>query len=70
MATGTNMGTSTMKATAVISGRLRLTVHSLGAVYWMVVTLKSIGTTTTGGTVFQFVAFGIKSAGLWGGLTL
>ena len=60
------MGTSTMKATAVISGRLRLTVRTLGAVFWIIVTLESFGATTTSDTVFQFVAFGIKSAGLWG----
>ena len=60
------MGSSTMKATAVIAGRLRQTVQTLGTVYWMVVALKSIGTTTTNETVFQFVAFGIKNAGLWG----
>ena len=60
------MGASAMKATAVISGRLRLTVHTLGTVYCMVVALKSFGTTTTVDTVFQFVAFGIKNAGLWG----
>ena len=50
---------------AVISGRLRHTdirlVPSLSGG-----TLKSIGTTATNVTVFQFVAFGIKSVGLWG----
>jgi hypothetical protein len=35
-------------------------------VNWVVVALKSNGTTTTYGTAFQFVAFGIKNAGLWG----
>ena len=60
-----------MEATTVISGRLRPTGLALGTVGWKVVALKSVGaTTTTYETVFQFVAFGIKSAGLWGGLTL
>jgi hypothetical protein len=60
------VGASTLKATTVISGRLRLSVQTLGTVYCLVVTLKSIGTTTASVTVFQFVAFGIKNAGLWG----
>jgi len=55
-----------METTSVFSGRLRQTEHSLGAVYWMVFTLESFGTTTTSVTVFQFVAFGIKNVGLWG----
>jgi hypothetical protein len=37
----------------------------------MVVTLESIGTTTaTYEAVFQFVAFGIKTMGLWGGILM
>ena len=59
-----------MKATTVVSGRLRQTVLTLGTVSWLVVALESFGTATTYVTVFQFVAFGIKSLGLWGGLTL
>ena len=47
----------------VFSGRLRRPVQTLGAVYW-VVTLKSIGPMTTNGSVFQFVAFRIKSVGV------
>jgi len=66
VASGTTMGASTLKATSVISGRLRLSEQTLGAVYCMVVTLESVGAATTSGTVFQFVAFGIKNAGLWG----
>ena len=67
MADGTKMGTSELKASAVISGRLRLTVRTLGAVHWLLVSLLSIGTTTTAKvTVFQFVAFRIKNVGLWG----
>ena len=52
-----------MKAQAVYSGRLRQTV---GTVYLFLV-LLSFGTTPPpNGTVFQFVAFRIKNAGLWG----
>ena len=70
MAAGTAMGTSALKAATVFSGRLRQTEQTLGTVYCMVVALESIGATAPDGAVFQFVAFGIKSAGLWGGLTL
>ena len=68
VATGTAMGTSTLKATTVISGRLRQTGQTLGTVNWVgvVVALESIGTTASIGAVCQFVAFGIKNVGLWG----
>ena len=67
---GSAVGTSAWLDSKVISGRLRQSVRTLGAVYWKVITLKSIGTATSGETVIQFVAFGIKNVGLWGGLTL
>ena len=60
------MGTSAVKATPVISGRLRQAVLTLGSVHCLLVALKSIGTAATVVTVFQFVAFGIKNVGLWG----
>ena len=66
MATGAAVGTSTRKASTVISGRLRQTELTLGTVDWLVVSLESIGTVTTSEAVFQFVAFGIKNVGLWG----
>ena len=68
-ATGTTVATSSMKVSTVISGRLRQAVRSLGTVSCSVVGLKSIGTAAASGTVFQFVAFGIKKRGLVGGLT-
>ena len=69
MASGTTMGTSSVEATPVVSGRLRLTGLTLGAVYWMVGSLKSFGATTTNNaTVFQFVAFGMNRGGLWDGV--
>ena len=61
VATGTAMVTSTAEVATVISGRLRQTVQSLGAVYSTVAALQSIGTTTANVKVFQFVAFGIKN---------
>ena len=55
-----------MEANTVFSGRLREADRALGAVGCMLVALKSIGASTPSGAVIQFVAFGIKSGGLWG----
>ena len=72
------MGASAVEAAPVFSGRLRRAVssikmtpgHSLGSVACLVVAVKSIGSPTSIVTVIQFVAFGIKNVGLWGGLTI
>ena len=55
------MGTSSMKATAVISGRLRLAELTLGTVDCMVVALKSIGTQRPSLRFFSSLRSGLKT---------
>ena len=60
VATGTTMGTSTMKATSVISGRLRQSEQTLGTVteWWYTEVSRD---TATNDTVFSSLRSGLKT---------
>ena len=66
MAAGTTVGTSTVEAPTVISGRLRPTGQTLGTVYCMVVTLESSGQRQPSKRFFSSLRSGLK-AGACGG---
>ena len=60
---GITWATSIGKVVTVISGQLRLAVQAAGTVDLVVIIPESNAATSTGESVRQFVAFGIKNGG-------